>query len=46
MRAIMSPKEERKRREKGVKYEGQGVRVESRSDAKEKEKRTVHKDDE
>ena len=46
MRAVVSPKEERKEREGGVRYEGRGVRVESRPDAGKKEKRTVHKDGE
>ena len=45
MQAVVSPKEERKERE-GVRYEGRGVRVESRPDAGEKEQRTMHKDGE
>ena len=46
VRAVMFPKEERKEREGGLWYEGRGMRVESRPDAREKEKRTVHKDGE
>ena len=46
MRAVVSPKEEGKEREGGVRYEGRGVRVESRPDAGEKEQRTMHKDGE
>ena len=46
VRAVVSPKEEGKERERGVRYEGRGVRVESRPDAGEKEQRTMHKDGE
>ena len=43
MRAAVSPKEERR---EGVRYGDDGVGVESRPDAGEKEKHTVHKDSE
>ena len=46
VRAVVSPKEEGKEREGGVRYEGRGVRVESRPDAGEKEQHTMHKDGE
>ena len=39
-------KKKEKRGKGGVRYEGRGVRVESRPDAGEKEQRTMHKDGE
>ena len=40
------PQKKKERRGKGVRYEGRGMRVKSRPDAREKEKCTVHKDGE
>jgi len=38
--------QKKEKRGKGVRYEGRGVGVESRQDAREKEQRTMHKDGE
>ena len=43
---VVSPKEERREGKRGDPVRGRGVGVESRSDARKKEKRTVHKDGE
>ena len=42
----LCPQKKKEGRGKGVQYGGRGMGVESRPDAREKEKHTVHKDDE